>query len=107
MIEIEIRPAEYQVLIGGRRVPFTVREFQMFQCLARQRDRVVTRQEIYACVWGGGMAHRDRSVDVFVRKVRAKLAAACPGIEFVHTHFGIGYRYAPEPARQEAVGGRP
>jgi DNA-binding response OmpR family regulator len=98
MIQVEIRPAEYQVLVGGRRVPFTVREFQTFHCLAGNPDRVMTRQEIYDCVWGGRMAHRDRSVDVFVRKVRTKLALVCPGFDFVHTHFGIGYRYSPEPA---------
>jgi DNA-binding response OmpR family regulator len=105
MIEIDIRPAEYQVLIGGRRVPFTVREFQTFQCLADHPDRVLTRAEIYDCVWGGRMAHRDRSVDVFVRKVRTKLGEVCPGFVFIHTHFGIGYRYAPEPAalRSQAV----
>ena len=42
------------------------------------------------------MAYRDRAVDVFVRKVRLKLAEASPGWTFIHTHFGIGYRFAPE-----------
>jgi DNA-binding response OmpR family regulator len=47
-------------------------------------------------VWGGDMPRRDRSVDVFVRKVRRKLGDASPGWTYVHTHFGIGYRFAPE-----------
>jgi DNA-binding response OmpR family regulator len=42
------------------------------------------------------MPHRDRSVDVFVRKVRRKLALCAPDWEFIHTHFGIGYRFKPE-----------
>ncbi len=70
---LEIRPGEYQLLADGKRVGLTVREFQTFLVLAERPDRVVTRPEIYALVWGGQMAYRDRSVDVFVRKVRRKL----------------------------------
>ena len=42
------------------------------------------------------MAHGDRSVDVFVRKLRQKLESASPDWEYIHTHFGIGYRFEPE-----------
>jgi len=65
---LEVRPGKYQVLAGGHRVGLTVREFQTFWVLAEQRDRVVSRPEIYARVWGGQMTYRDRSVDVFVRQ---------------------------------------
>jgi DNA-binding response OmpR family regulator len=95
---LEIRPAEFQVLADGRRANLTVREFEVFLALAEQRDRVVTREEVYRRVWRGQMAHRDRSVDVFVRKLRHKLAEAAPDWAFIHTHFGIGYRFSPEPA---------
>jgi hypothetical protein len=44
------------------------------------------------------MAHGDRSVDVFVRKLRAKIQKHSPGWTYIHTHFGIGYRFEPEPA---------
>ena len=44
------------------------------------------------------MVHGDRSVDVFVRKLRQKLERASPGWRYIHTHFGIGYRFAAEPA---------
>lgn len=93
---LEIRPTEYGVLLNGRRVPMTVREFQVFLVLQSRSDRVITRPEIYERVWGGEMAHRDRSVDVFVRKVRRKLAAAAPEWTYIHTHFGVGYRFSPE-----------
>ncbi len=93
---MEIRPAELQVLVDGRRVGFTVREFQIFSVLAARPDRVVRRSDIHEQVWGAPWVHRDRSVDVFVRKVRSKLAAVSPGWAYVHTHFGIGYRYSPE-----------
>jgi len=93
---VEIRPAELQVFVDGRRVGFTVREFQIFSVLAERPDRVVRRDEIHENVWGTPWVHRDRSVDVFVRKVRRKLAAISPEWIYIHTHFGIGYRYAPE-----------
>jgi DNA-binding response OmpR family regulator len=96
LANLEVRPREYQLLADGRRVNMTVREFQTFFALAQRRDRVVTRPEIYEIVWGGSMAHRDRSVDVFVRKVRRKLAAVAPEWCYIHTHFGIGYRFSPE-----------
>lgn len=93
---LELRPDEMQVLVEGARVGFTVREYQVLAVLAAREDRVVRRSEIYRQVWGGEMKHRDRAVDVFVRKVRTKLAAVAPDWTYVHTHFGIGYRFAPE-----------
>jgi DNA-binding response OmpR family regulator len=98
---LEIRPGEYQLLADGKRVGLTVREFQTFLVLAERPDRVVTRPEIYSLVWGGQMAYRDRSVDVFVRKVRRKLEAAAPGWVYIHTHFGVGYRFSPERVTTE------
>lgn len=100
---LEIRPPELQVLADGWRVAFTVREFQTFYALARHPDRVLPRSEIYEMVWGGRMTYRDRSVDVFVRKVRRKLAATAPDWIYIHTHFGIGYRFSPEQIMAEAA----
>ena len=94
---LELRPRERVVTVDGVHVPLTAREFEVFLVLARAAGRVVTRRAIYAEVWNGPMPRRDRAVDVFVRKVRLKLAAAAPGWKFIHTHFAIGYRLAPEP----------
>jgi DNA-binding response OmpR family regulator len=96
---LEIRPDELQVICDDRRrVGLTVREFQTFMCLVAKADRVVTREQVYDEVWGGQMPRRDRSVDVFVRKIRTKLATCSPQWVYIHTHFGIGYRFFPEPA---------
>jgi DNA-binding response OmpR family regulator len=99
---LEIRPEEVQALADGRRVGLTVREFQVLLVLALREDRVVRRADIYGGVWGGEMKHRDRSVDVFVRKVRNKLAHAAPGWAYIHTHFGVGYRFAATPLSDPA-----
>jgi DNA-binding response OmpR family regulator len=96
---VEIRPAEMQVLIEGVRTGLTVREFELFFLLAKRLDSVVQRPEIYELMWGGEMPRRDRSVDVLVRKVRGKLEIAAPDWRYIHTHFGIGYRFTPEAVR--------
>ncbi len=69
----------------------------LLQLLAQAEGKVLQREEIYQAVWGYAMAHGDRSVDVFVRKVRQKLEKVSPGWRYIHTHFGIGYRFAAEP----------
>lgn len=93
---LEIRPAELQVLADGRRAGLTVREFELFFMLAERVDSVVQRPQIYTAIWGGTMQRRDRSVDVLVRKVRRKLELVAPDWAYIHTHFGIGYRFSPE-----------
>jgi DNA-binding response OmpR family regulator len=94
-----IRPAERLVLADGRPLAITAREFETLLALAERRNQVVARTEIFALVWGGRMTYRDRSVDVFVGRVRKKLHDAVPGWAYIHTHFGIGYRFAPERLR--------
>ncbi len=96
---LEVRPAELQVLVDERRAGFTVREFELFFLLSRRIDSVVQRPEIHTLMWGGEMPRRNRSVDVLVRKVRAKLEQAAPDWRYIHTHFGIGYRFMPERLR--------
>jgi DNA-binding response OmpR family regulator len=93
--EITIRPDLYQAYVGEQSLELTAREFEILQLLS-QSDRVLRREEIYERVWGYAMAHGDRSVDVFVRKLRQKLRAISPDWSYIHTHFGVGYRFAPE-----------
>ena len=57
---------------------------------------MLEREEIYSRLWGYTMVRGDRSVDVFVRKLRQKLEKASPRWRYIHTHFGIGYRFAAE-----------
>jgi DNA-binding response OmpR family regulator len=90
--EFELWVRERRVRVAGRRLLLTPREFDVLEALARRAGRVVQRGELYDVVWGGAMPYRDRSVDVFVRKVRLKLAIARPGLEYIHTHYGFGYR---------------
>jgi DNA-binding response OmpR family regulator len=94
--ELEIRPDQFQAFVGAQSLDLTRREFELVQLLSEAPGQVLQREEIYQRVWGYAMAHGDRSVDVFVRKLRQKLEAASPGWRYIHTHFGIGYRFQPE-----------
>src|SRR4051795_4632443 len=96
--EGEIRADQFQAFVNGASVELTRREFELIQLLAEAEGQVLQREEIYQRVWGYAMVHGDRSVDVFVRKLRAKLEKASPSWRYIHTHFGIGSRFSPEPA---------
>lgn len=96
--EIEIRADRFQAFVDGLSIDLTRREFELIELLASAEGRVLEREEIYQRVWGYAMARGDRSVDVFVRKLRQKLEKASPGWRYIHTHFGVGYRFAPELA---------
>ena len=95
--ELEIRAGELQAFVRGSSARLTRREFQVLQLLATAERMVLSRDEIYQRVWGYAMAHGDRSVDAFVRKLRQKLMRVSPGWRYVHTHVGVGYRLAAEP----------
>jgi DNA-binding response OmpR family regulator len=95
--DVEIRPDQYQAFVGGCSLRLTRREYQLIELLARADGEVLGREDIYECLWGCEMIRNDRSVDVFVHKLRRKLERASPGWNYVHTHFGIGYRLAGEP----------
>src|SRR3954454_11494117 len=99
--ELEIRADQFQAFVGGQTADLTRREFELLHLLADARGQVMQREEIYQRVWGYAMAHGDRSVDVFVRKLRQKLEALSPRWVYIHTHFGIGYRFQPEPKDDE------
>ena len=95
--ELEIMPDRFQAYVGGESLEFTRREFELLDVLAQHAGKVLERDEIYRRVWGYSMIHGDRSVDVFVRKLRSKLQRRSPGWDYIHTHFGIGYGFDPQP----------
>jgi DNA-binding winged helix-turn-helix (wHTH) protein len=92
---LEIVPEEHLARTSGRTLTLSIREQRLLVELARRADRIVSREDLFALVWGRAMRPGDRSVDVYVRKLRVKLDLAQPDWTFIHTHFGFGYRLAP------------
>jgi DNA-binding response OmpR family regulator len=103
--ELQIGLNDGLVLAGGRALTLSVREFELLVALARRVGSIVTRAELYATVWGGELRPGDRSVDVYVSKLRGKLEAAMPDRRFIHTHTGFGYRFQPQPQPSREAGG--
>jgi DNA-binding response OmpR family regulator len=101
--ELEIRGDQFEAYVATKPLGLTRREFELLQTLAEASGRVLEREDIYQRVWGYAMAHGDRSVDVFVRKLRSKLQQNSPGWAYIHTHFGIGYRFEAESLSPDAA----
>jgi DNA-binding response OmpR family regulator len=93
---LQIVPDEHVARAGGRTLMLSIRELHLLTELARRADRIMGREELFRLAWGREMRPGDRSVDVYVRRLRVKLEQALPGWRFIHTHFGFGYRLAPE-----------
>jgi DNA-binding response OmpR family regulator len=96
--ELTIRPEMFDAYVGDEPAGLSRKEYELLRLLARAGGRVIEREHIYERVWGYTMVRGDRSVDVFVRKLRAKLERVSPSCRYVHTHFGIGYRFDAEGA---------
>jgi DNA-binding response OmpR family regulator len=93
---LQILPEEHIARARGRTLMLSIRELHLLTELARRADRIMGREELFRLAWGREMRPGDRSVDVYVRRLRVKLEQALPGWRFIHTHFGFGYRLAPE-----------
>jgi DNA-binding response OmpR family regulator len=96
--QLEIRPAHSLVLADGKPLILSVREYQVLLALARRTPRTVSREELSQLIWKRRLRGGDRSVDVYVHKLRQKLEAALPDMRFIHTHVGFGYRFSSEPS---------
>jgi DNA-binding response OmpR family regulator len=95
--ELSIRPDRFDAYVGEEPAGLSRKEYELLRQLAAADGRVLEREDIYQRVWGYMMVRGDRSVDVFVRKLRTKLERISPEWRYVHTHFGVGYRFAAEP----------
>jgi DNA-binding response OmpR family regulator len=95
--ELRIDPRNVQAYVNGKSAELTPTEFRLLYALALEQGRVVTRDELLQKVWGRRQSHRDRTVDVFVRKLRDKIDAAGARHTFIQTRYGVGYKFEPEP----------
>ena len=93
---LQISPADHIARAWGHALMLSVKELNLLTELAKRADRVVAREELFRLAWHREMRQGDRSVDVYVRRLRVKLERAVPGWRFIHTHFGLGYRLSPE-----------
>ncbi len=94
--ELELRPSEFLAFANGLVLMLSQKEQQLLATMMRNQGRILSREELFALVWGRKFRPGDRTVDVYIRKLRAHLEEAFPEWKFIHTHFGLGYRFAAE-----------
>ena len=90
--ELRIDPREVQAYVDGESADLTPTEFKLLYTLALERGRVATRDELLQKIWGRRATHRDRTVDVFVRRLREKVDRPASRHTFIQTRYGIGYK---------------
>ena len=93
--ELRIDPREVQAYVDGRSAGLTPTEFRLLYALALDRGRVTTRDELLQKIWGRRETHRDRTVDVFVRRLREKIDRPASKHTFIQTRYGVGYKLEP------------
>ena len=95
--ELRLDPRNVQAYVDGESAELTPTEFRLLYALALDQGRVLTRDELLQRVWGRRASHRDRTVDVFVRKLREKVDTPAPRHTFIQTRYGVGYKLEPAP----------
>ncbi|MGO8906130.1 MAG: winged helix-turn-helix domain-containing protein [Solirubrobacteraceae bacterium] len=103
--ELEIRLRDGLVLASDRALILSLREYELLVAMVVRMGAIVTREELYGTVWRGELRPGDRSIDVYVSRLRGKLQEAVPDRAFIHTHPRFGYRFQPQPAREPLNGG--
>jgi len=96
-----IDPDLHRAILDGADAELTRTEFRLLSVLASERGRVMSRDQLQQRVWGTPYRPRDRSVDVCVRKLREKLDQRSSTYAYIHTHYGVGYRFDAEPREAE------
>jgi DNA-binding response OmpR family regulator len=95
--ELRLDPRNVQAYVDGRSAELTPTEFRLLYTLALDQGRVLTRDELLQRVWGRRATYRDRTVDVFVRKLREKIDSRASQHTFLQTRYGVGYKVEAAP----------
>jgi DNA-binding response OmpR family regulator len=93
---LRIDPVSVEAYLDGESAHLTPTEFRLLYALAAESPRVVSREELLQKIWGRRLTRRDRTVDVFVRKLREKIDARSERYAFLHTRYGVGYKLEPQ-----------
>jgi DNA-binding response OmpR family regulator len=99
---IVVDKAGHEVYVDGRPISLTAKEFALLAYLCERRGKVLSREHLLARVWGNRYEGGPRTVDIHVRRLRAKLGDALP----LETLRGSGYKLrAPDTEDNKGRGG--
>jgi DNA-binding response OmpR family regulator len=93
--ELVVDPRSVQAFVDGANAALTPTEFRLLHALALDQGRVASRDELLQRIWGRRATHRDRTVDVCVRRLRDKIDKPASTHTFIQTRYGVGYKLEP------------
>lgn len=91
--ELEIFPKSRRVMLQGRDVSLTPKEFDILWFLAQNRGEVFTKEQIYRAVWSDNYLLDDSNIMAFIRKLRKKIEPDPDAPRYILTLWGIGYKF--------------
>jgi len=87
--DLSISPSTYEVKVNGQSVPFSHKEYELFKFLFTHPSHVYTREELFVTIWGNSNLGESRTVDVHIRRIRAKIGDNDQ--TYIKTVRGVGY----------------
>jgi two-component system response regulator BaeR len=85
--------ARNQFVHDGTRLDLTAVEYRLIETLASEPGRIFNRQQLMDRIYPDRRVVSDRTIDSHVKKLRKRLGEAFPGCEFIHSVYGLGYRF--------------
>lgn len=95
---LEICPKRRRVVMAGREISLTPKEYDILYFLAENRGEVFTKEQIYRAVWSEDYLLDDSNIMAFIRKLRKKIEPNPDAPTYILTIWGIGYKFADTPA---------
>jgi DNA-binding response OmpR family regulator len=92
-VDLELDPARRSVRVRGETLELTAREFDLLHHFARHPGRVFSRAQLLDAVWGHGHDGYEHTVNSHINRLRAKLEADPTRPRYIHTVWGVGYRF--------------
>jgi two-component system, OmpR family, response regulator RegX3 len=84
------------VTVSGREVPLPLKEFELLEVLLRNAGRVLTRMQLIDRVWGADYVGDTKTLDVHIKRLRAKIEPVPSTPKFIMTVRGLGYKFEPD-----------
>ena len=90
---LKINKANFNIKFGEKSTELTAVEFNLLEALSKQPGRIYSRSELASKAYHDDRIVSDRTVDSHIKKLRKKLVAIAPEIQFIHSIYGVGYKY--------------
>ncbi len=91
-LDIEMNTATYEVIVGGRHVSLTAKEFEILKTFMQNPKRVFTKTQLFGAVWGENYLNDENTVMVHIRRLREKIEDYPSKPKYIQTVWGIGYK---------------